>query len=56
MRRFEPSFESEISNFTSQREETSFNNTETNASKDAPPSYSDVNQSSGQLPPPYPET
>ena len=44
MRRFEPSTGSGTVHFT--RVETSLNNTETNTSTDAPPSYSDVSQSS----------
>ena len=44
MRRFEPSTGSGTVDFT--RAETSLNNTETNTSTIAPPSYSDASQSS----------
>ena len=54
VRRFESLSESGVAGFTTV--ETSLNNTETNASTDAPPSYCDVSQSSEHLPPPYPGT
>ena len=54
VRRFEPSFENRNVDHT--RAETSLHsNVETSINTDAPPpSYSDVSQSSEQLPPPYP--